>query len=459
MKLIISFLALFFSACTYAQCSLETTMTATTTTCGSFSGTASVTPSAGTAPYTYSWVDQNNGAFGTNPALTGLDGGHYIVTVSDAAGCTNNDTVQIENTDGPIPVVDVLNHVSCFGNYDGQATVTVSGGNFTMYAGNWNDGTTTFTIYSQSAGTYFFTAIGYPGWYCPNSLIVTIEEPAEVLAPTGDSIQLFCGASPITLDDFNVSGTNIAWYDVPTGGSPIAGSTTVQPLTTYYCTQTVNGCEGAERLAVAAEFESISYSSISADGCNNYYWALTDSTYTSTGFYEATLTNAAGCDSIIELDLSIQQLDVSTSVTDFTISATATGMQYQWINCDNNTPLANETNQSFTATSNGNYAVVVDNGNCLDTSECISISTIGFFENMTSPAVKVYPNPAQTSLTIEFDVSGFNCEISSAAGAVILRRDTTSDHLQIDISELQAGIYFAKVFSNNTQNIIWFAVE
>lgn len=53
-------------------------------------GTATASPSGGTAPYTFSW---SNG--GTAATITGLDSGVYGVTVTDAAGCTAAGTVII----------------------------------------------------------------------------------------------------------------------------------------------------------------------------------------------------------------------------------------------------------------------------------------------------------------------------------------------------------------------------
>jgi hypothetical protein len=66
-------------------------------------------------------------------------------------------------------------------------------------------------------------------------------------------------------------------------------------------------------------------------------------------------------------------VDVTTTTTDFTIEANAVGLTYQWVDCDDNfAVIANETNQSFTATVNGNYAVIVTDGACSDTSACVA---------------------------------------------------------------------------------------
>ncbi len=54
-------------------------------------GTALVNPNSGTAPYSYIW---SNGA--TTSSISNLTAGSYVVTVSDASGCTNSRTIVID---------------------------------------------------------------------------------------------------------------------------------------------------------------------------------------------------------------------------------------------------------------------------------------------------------------------------------------------------------------------------
>ncbi len=69
-------------------------------------------------------------------------------------------------------------------------------------------------------------------------------------APTAATVQEFCGTT--TLADVAITGDNIIWYDAPTGGSEVANDMILSGGTSlYYATQTVDGCESTDRVAIA----------------------------------------------------------------------------------------------------------------------------------------------------------------------------------------------------------------
>ncbi len=78
-------------------------------------------------------------------------------------------------------------------------------------------------------------------------------QPAQP-SPTGNATQNFCSGS--TVANLTAIGTNIKWYSNPTGGTPLASSTALVNGTTYYASQTVNGCESTERLAVTVSLNA-----------------------------------------------------------------------------------------------------------------------------------------------------------------------------------------------------------
>ena len=81
------------STVTITQPPIITIATSTTSACDSNSGTATATPSGGTPGYTYSWYPGGQ----TTQTATTLVAGSYVVTVTDANGCTMTSSVTIEN--------------------------------------------------------------------------------------------------------------------------------------------------------------------------------------------------------------------------------------------------------------------------------------------------------------------------------------------------------------------------
>lgn len=124
---------------------------------------------------------------------------------------------------------------------------------------------------------------------------------------------------------------------------------------------------------------------ITETACDTYL-APDGQMYSNSGVYTAVIQNSVGCDSVITIDLTINTVDATTTqLDDVTIQANLNGVQYQWVDCDDNFAIINgATNQTYTATVNGNYSVIVFDGNCSDTSDCVTISKVSL-EELTSP--------------------------------------------------------------------------
>ena len=116
-----------------------------------------------------------------------------------------------------------------------------------------------------------------------------------------------------------------------------------------------------------------------------------------------TLTIVAGCDSVVTLDLTVNTVsDVASTLNGVTITATNTNATYQWLNCDNNNEaIDGETNQSFIAVSNGNYAVELTENDCVKTSLCVSVTTVGITEFGKNISINTYPNPTTNNIHLE----------------------------------------------------------
>ena len=176
--------------------------------------------------------------------------------------------------------------------------------------------------------------------------------------------------------------------------------------------------------------------------CDGYIW--NDVNYTSSGVYQGVTTNC----STAFLHLTISTVDVSTSVSGMTLSANTTvqGTTYQWVDCDaNNTPIPGAVNQFFTATDNGNYAVIITQGNCEVMSACINVSDVGLHENSTF-VFTVFPNPSIDQITIQCEQNETGIfSIYDQQGRMVMTGQLEGFSTKISMESLTAGTYLLKV--------------
>ena len=104
---------------------------------------------------------------------------------------------------------------------------------------------------------------------------------------------------------------------------------------------------------------------------------------------------------MLTLNLNLDTVDVSVTQNVQVLTANATGAQYQWLNCNANfTPISNATQQTFTASVNGSFAVQVTQNNCTDTSQCFVVDRVGI-ERFSAKQVLVFPNPNTGYFTLQ----------------------------------------------------------
>ncbi|QJX47771.1 T9SS type A sorting domain-containing protein [Hymenobacter taeanensis] len=106
----------------------------------------------------------------------------------------------------------------------------------------------TYAPATAAAGTryYYVQVYNSSGYTASNPATVTVN--ATPAAPTGSASQSF--SSGATVANLVATGSNLQWYAASTGGTALAGTTTLATGTTYYATQTVSTCESTSRLAV-----------------------------------------------------------------------------------------------------------------------------------------------------------------------------------------------------------------
>ncbi|NNC85779.1 MAG: T9SS type A sorting domain-containing protein [Bacteroidia bacterium] len=171
-------------------------------------------------------------------------------------------------------------------------------------------------------------------------------------------------------------------------------------------------------------------------------------TISAIGEYSEIFIDNEGCDSTVYLTVH-PAVDTSAKQNGFTITATVIGGGYQWVDCDNGfAPIAGETNQSFTATVNGNFAVLITENGCTDTSSCFSITGLTIDENQLKSNIQLYPNPVTDKLIVEFnqDISNISISLVNALGQEVVEEFIpTQNNVELNLNELNAGIYFLHV--------------
>jgi gliding motility-associated-like protein len=167
-----------------SQLTIDSITSADVTCFGLDNGEARAYVSGGSAPYLYDW---SNGV--TIDSLTSLAAGTYVLTVTDASGCTAVDSVTvIEPTE--IFFIEDSTLISCYQGTDGSATITITGGGTAPYTYLWSGSQTTNTIQGLSAGIYNVTAFDSEG--CFVNARYTITAPDSFIIDLTNVVNASC---------------------------------------------------------------------------------------------------------------------------------------------------------------------------------------------------------------------------------------------------------------------------
>ena len=184
--------------------------------------------------------------------------------------------------------------------------------------------------------------------------------------------------------------------------------------------------------------------------CNSYTWidGITYTANNTTATY--LLSNSNGGDSLVTLNLTINTLDLSTSNLGSVITANTSILgiptSYQWLNCATNfSPIVGATNQSFTAITNGNYAVQITQGTCTGISECTTISNVSLLEENIKE-VMIFPNPSSDIITISTNFNeATNYELIDAQGRIVLKGIFSEAKSILNLEALNPGAFLLKL--------------
>ncbi len=135
--------------------------------------------------------------------------------------------------------------------------------------------------------------------------------------------------------------------------------------------------------------------------CKGETYQFGTQTISESGEYKELFTNQPGCDSLVNLSVIVHEVNTTIVQDDQTFMAQAVGASYQWVDCSSGyTPITGETGLSFTANSEGAFAVIIKENSCVDTSDCYTYNILGLGSEQHSEMI-VFPNPVGESLNVE----------------------------------------------------------
>ncbi|RWU06135.1 MBG domain-containing protein [Pedobacter chitinilyticus] len=391
---------------------------------GGSNGTATVTPTGGTAPYTYSWAPSG----GTNATATGLSVGVYTVTVTDAKGCTGNKSFTITQPTALSLASGSKTDVSCNGGSNGVATVAPTGGT-PGYTYSWSpSGGTAATATGLSAGSYTVTVTDANA--CQVTRSFTIGQPASALSTSATSqTNIACnggatGSASVTATG-GTPGYTYSW--APAGGT--AATATGLTAGTYTVTITdANACSITRTFNIteppALVVNPVSQTNIACNGGATgsamvaatggtgpytYSWAPSGGTAaTATGLvagtYTVTVTDANSCSKTQTFTITQPPALVVTAGTQNNVSCNGGANGTAQVIATGGTPAytyswapSGGTNATATGLAAGTYTVTVTDANACTKTQTFTI---------TQPSALVVSPVAQTNIACNGGATG-----------------------------------------------------
>ncbi len=171
-----------------------------------------------------------------------------------------------------------------------NGTVIMEYPNFISSKYLWSTGDTSAKInVTPNTTTQYWVDITTNGKTCRKYITITVKTTPN--APTGNNLQAFCGSA--TLSNLAVVGSGIKWYATNSGGASLLSSTQLVNGTTYYASQTLNGCE-SKRLAIGVVINNPTLLATSTQICKGQSTELTANNNVSVPNYSIGSVGPAG---------------------------------------------------------------------------------------------------------------------------------------------------------------------
>lgn len=413
-----------------------------------------------------------------NGLIKGISSGQASInyTITNVSGCSTTVSKSIY-----VKAATLLNAISgkdsiCLNDTE-QYYNNTSGGIWSTLSNGAVSGISTFGLLSaNNAGndTITYTVTNTSGCITSQEKHITVKTPQYVPIIGVDSIcvgdkETFTN----TISGGSWSNTNTNYGNINSTGKYLSNNAGVDTIQYSYVS---NGCpaEALKKLVIQKQdsatitgdtsicIDQIIQLSQSISGgiwkSNNYSVAEIDNNGIVKGLDTGqvimtyTITNKLGCIGLSSHELEVNKAIVSTSVNGVTLTATGNqkGATYQWFNCNNNQPIVSATQDTYTATSNGLYAVIVTYKGCTDTSSCVTISGVNIKAFNTQSDISISPNPANEYVYVKTgNIIAASIKVFDIAGKLINEIKPHNSLTSINVQNYSRGIYTIHILLNN----------
>ena len=294
--------------------------------------------------------------------------------------------------------------------------------------------------------------------------------------------QDMCGMLPASTGTLLINNSNIQLHDTLTicqGDSSLIFGTYQSTSGTYYDSlQTVNGCDSilATTLAVTPTYFSNNYDTI----CQGDSILIGGTYQNTTGTYYDSLQTVNGCDSIIEIILSVdtsltanftKTIDPNDSLNLLVTNlATGNNLQYLWDFGDGNTSTQAYPSHIYASIGVYNLCLTVtdsitgcssmfcDSTTVMRTTGFKTIqvtsTNVGIVEVVNFDEMNLFPNPTQHTFTLDLgETQDSQILVTSIEGKMMYNKVITNNQVIIDASKWTNGFYLVNVIIDNQHKV------
>lgn len=168
---------------------------------------------------------------------------------------------------------------------------------------------------------------------------------------------------------------------------------------------------------------------------------------------ETVLQSFYGCDSMVNIYVNVVEINNLVTEIGNQLIAQEVNSSYQWIDCDNNfASIPGQQFSVFTPVINGNYAVVLNNNVCIDTSDCY-LFDFYLSVNELDYSISISPNPTKGHTVLNFGrtIESADILVYSSEGRKIFESAVKGiEKYDLDLSSFENGTYFVRISIENS---------